>query len=230
MTKLSPLVYSVCNKVRRDYRLARLRRAGGGDARTVFEHYFENNLFGDGESLCGTGSSIMATGTIRAALPPLFARLGARSVLDLPCGDFNWARAVDWCGIAYTGADIVSGLIERNRRLHGGNGFRFEVLDVLTDRLPPSDLVLCRDLFIHLPNASVLQAVDNIRRSGARWLLTTHYAGVRRNRDIPLGSFRPLNLERSPFGFPMPQESIRDDDYLKLWRRRLSLWQTANLP
>lgn len=230
MTKLGPLVYSVCNKLRRDLHLACLRRSGRDDAQAVFQYYFEKNLFGDRESLSGTGSSLAATGTIRAALPPLFDRLGVRSVLDVPCGDFNWLRALDWSGIAYIGADVVPDLIERNRARHGAEGIRFQVIDVLGDDLPRADLVLCRDLFIHLPNDSVRQAVANVRRSGATWLLATHYAGVRRNRDIPLGSFRPVNLECPPFGLPPPRATIRDADYLDLWGRTLSLWAVADLP
>jgi hypothetical protein len=43
--------------------------------------------------------------------------LGAQSLLDAGCGDFNWMRTVDLPGIKYIGVDVVSDLIERNRGL-----------------------------------------------------------------------------------------------------------------
>ena len=224
------LLHSVLNKLRRDAKLARFRRrAPGADARAVFEYYFRNNLFGSPESVSGTGSTLRATRSIRRALPQIIESLGARSVLDIPCGDFNWARAVDWRGADYTGADIVPALVARNRARFEAPGRRFVVLDILADPLPRADLVLCRDLFIHFPNARVADAVANLKRSGSGHLLTTHYFKAR-NWDITMGSFRPICLTRPPFHFPEPLRILRDDDRLEFGGRTLSLWRIADLP
>lgn len=224
-------VYSVFNKIRRDIHLAAFRwRNGNEDAGEIFSFYFERNLFGDSESLSGTGSSLSATETLRAALPQLVKDHAVRRLLDVPCGDFNWAKEIDWGRTIYTGADIVPGLVERNRALYGNEARQFITLDILADPLPDCDLVLCRDLFIHFPNASVQTALRNIKNSNARYLLTTHYTGVTSNRDIKLGSFRPLNLECPPFGLPAPEQIIRDDNYLKSWGRTMALWRVDSLP
>ena len=103
-------------------------------------------------------------------------------------------------------------------------------LDVLADPIPERDVILCRDLLIHFPNADVLRAVAAFKQSGSGYLLTTHYQGVRRNRDIAMGSFRPINLRCEPFSFPAPETVIRDDDYLKMWGRTLALWPLDALP
>lgn len=223
-------VYSVFNKIRRDIHLAAFRRRNRtDDAKDIFSFYFERNLFGDGESLSGTGSSLAATETLRAALPQLLKDLEIQRLLDVPCGDFNWAKEIDWGQTHYTGADIVTGLVDQNRERYGGEGREFMNFDILTEPLPDCDLILCRDLFIHFPNASVQTALANIRKSKARYLLTTHYTRVTSNRDIKLGSFRPLSLELPPFGLPAPERVIHDDDYLKSWGRTMALWPVASL-
>jgi SAM-dependent methyltransferase len=226
-----PFLYSVFNKIRRDLYLALFRRRKKTeDPREIFNFYYERNLFGDAESLSGTGSSLMATRSIRAALPQLLRGHDIRRMLDVPCGDFHWAQEIDWGGTRYIGADIVPGLVDRNQELHGTEGREFIILDIVSDPVPPCDLVFCRDLFIHLPNATVRAALSNIKNSGAAFLLTTHYTDVTANRDIKVGSFRPVNLELQPFGLPEPEQIIRDDDYLKSWGRTMALWRVEDLP
>ncbi|MBT5459742.1 MAG: class I SAM-dependent methyltransferase [Rhodospirillaceae bacterium] len=224
-------IYSVFNKIRRDMHLAAFRRRNGtDDPKEIFNFYYERNLFGDSESLSGTGSSVAATETLRAALPRLLKEYEVGRLFDVPCGDFNWAKEIDWGRTRYMGADIVPGPVAQNRDRYGNDAREFVTLDVLTDKLPDCDLVLCRDLFIHFPNASVRTALKNIKNSSARYLLTTHYTRVTANRDIKLGSFRPLNLELPPFNLPVPQQIIRDDDYLKSWGRTMALWRVEDLP
>lgn len=224
-------LYSVFNKVRRDFYLAAFRRRHKTeDPREIFNFYYEKNLFGDADSLSGTGSSLPATKSIRAALPQLLRDKEVQRMFDVPCGDFHWAKEIDWGQTCYIGADIVPDLVARNRDLYGDDRREFVTLDILSDPLPDCDLVFCRDLFIHIPNAAVQAALSNIRKSNARYLLTTHYTGVTINRDIKLGSFRPLNLELPPFGLPAPEQIIRDDDYLKSWGRTMALWRVEDLP
>jgi len=226
-----PVFYSLLNKARRDFYLLLLRLARkADDPKQVFQYYFDRNLFGDPESVSGTGSSLAATQSIRAALPLLLSDLNVRAILDIPCGDYNWAREIDWTPFKYIGADIVPDLVNRNRTLYASNGVEFQTIDILTDQLPRCDLILCRDLFIHFPNDSIQAALQKIRLSGAQYLLTTQYEGVHANRDIALGSFRPVNLMCHPFSLPEPERTISDDDYLKLWGRTLALWRVENIP
>ena len=121
-----PFLYSIFNKIRRDFYLVILRLLRGADEpKEVFNFYFERNLFGDPDSLSGTGSSLAATASIRSALPPLLATLNMKVVLDVPCGDFNWAKEIDWKPFHYIGADIVSDLVDRNRALYASDGVEF---------------------------------------------------------------------------------------------------------
>ncbi|GAB6041081.1 class I SAM-dependent methyltransferase [Endothiovibrio diazotrophicus] len=199
-----------------------------------FRLIYDENLWGDGESRSGTGSNLANTAAIRAALPPLLERLAVRSVLDVPCGDFHWFKEMDLTLEHYYGADVVAPLIDSNRRHYGGPRHHFAVLDLTRDPLPSVDLILCRDLLVHLAEGQVWDALANIKRSGARYLLTTTFTDEGRdNGDIPTGIWRPLNLTRPPYRFPPPLEVI-DEGYLGeggiYADKSLGLWEVASLP
>lgn len=89
---------------------------------------------------------------------------------------------------------------------------RFEVLDLVTDPLPPADLVLVRDCVIHLPNRAILRALANLQRAGGRMLPTTTYPGCSDDPDSEIGGFRPIDLQRPPFGLPPPPETIPETE------------------
>jgi hypothetical protein len=188
----------------------------------VFARIHARNGWGDPESVSGRGSTLTRTEVVRRELPGLLAALGARSLLDAPCGDFNWMRAVDLGAVDYVGVDVVAALVERNRRRYGGAGRRFLRLDLTRDPLPTADAVLCRDCLIHLSLADGAAAIANIRQSGARHLLATTHESVRENVDNPTGGFRPLNLRLPPFRFPPPTTLVIEDPgtgkCLGVWR------------
>jgi hypothetical protein len=133
--------------------------------------------------------------------------------------------------INYIGGDIVTELIERNQALYGDSRRQFLPIDLLRDRLPAADLMLCRDCLIHFSNADVIRALERIRESGAVYLLTTFYSNRTENEDIPTGYMRPLNLTLAPFYFPPPLRIIDEKcprpDYQD---KSLGLWRVADLP
>ncbi len=174
-------------------------------------------------SMSGSGSSLEKTRAIRAALPPLIRELECASMLDIPCGDFFWMKELD-LDVEYVGADIVTEVVEANQRLHGRARRRFVRLDLTRDDLPRTDLILCRDCLVHLSFSDIFKALAGIRRSGSTWLLTTTFSGTGGNVDIPTGSWRPLNLERPPFGFPPPVRSLPEEG-----DKSLSLWRIADI-
>jgi len=204
------------------------RRLGSGYLPAVFTRIHDENAWGSRESLSGTGSTLAATAGIRRVLPGLLADLQVRSVLDIPCGDFHWMSQVDLDGIQYLGADVVESLIEGNRRSHAAPQREFAVLDLTCDVLPRADLVLCRDCLIHFSHSFALSALENIRRSGSRYLLTTSHPATRRNQDIITGQVFPLNLELPPFRLPKPLRYIPDEPEEGMGtpsERSLGLWR-----
>jgi SAM-dependent methyltransferase len=200
---------------------------GKAHRQAVFRRIHDRNLWGDPESVSGTGSGSAATSSIRRELPGLFQRYGVRSVLDAPCGDFNWMKEVAEALDRYVGVDIVPDLIERNAINHGAETVSFICADIAVDPLPMADLVLCRDCFIHLPTRMIRSALRNFRATGSRYLLLTSDGQAEPYRDIPIGSFRPVNFTQAPFSFPTPLCTLSEQE---TGNHQLCLWELRSLP
>lgn len=195
--------------------------------RAAFTRHYERRDWCEPETASGRGSSLHRTAAIRRELPALFTDLGVRSVVDAGCGDFNWFAGLDVELDSYLGVEVVEALAALNRSRHGTARRRFAALDIIRDRLPSADLVLCRDCLVHLKNRQVAAALGNFRRCGFRYLLATTFTGDHPNRDVSLGGWRPLNLERAPFSLGPPlrliseADSVEDERFLD---KSLGLW------
>jgi len=204
-------------------------RRPAGSRQDVFTAVYAEAGWGSAESGSGTGSELRATENIRAELPGLLRRRGISSLLDAPCGDWNWMRRIDLGDISYTGMDIVAPVIASNRASYARPGVRFATADLTTDELPAVDAVLCRDCLVHVSFADIAAILANFRRTGATWLLLNDYPEVRRNRDQPTSRrWRRLNFQLAPFHFPEPLERIADGGDVD--PSQLSLWRLGDLP
>ena len=172
----------------------------------IFEKIIKENSWSRGrhESPCGPGSSVKYTKNLRLHLPLLVEKFNIKSILDAPCGDFNWMKlVVPALDVDYTGADIVSVLIENNNNLYKTDKIKFEVLDITRNKLPNADLMVCRDCLFHLSNDSIKLFFNNFLNSNIKYLLTTtHYNNNNfKNTDIKDGDFRSIDLFSTPFNF-----------------------------
>lgn len=174
-----------------------------------FIKYYRENVFRSSESRSGEGSTIEQTEIIRKELPNIFNKFGVRTVLDAPCGDLNWIKKTDLSGIDYTGVDIVPEIIENNKKNYGYIG-RFHCFDIASDKLPCADLILCRDCLVHLTFSQALKAVKNMKKSGAKYFLTTSFISREKNEKL-VGEWRVLNLEKSPFNFGPPVFTLNEE-------------------
>ena len=196
----------------------------------IFTTYYRQNKWRGRESVSGVGSDPEHTQAIVARLPMLFTEFSVNSVLDIPCGDFAWMQRVPLHNIDYVGADIVAPLIEANSAKYARAGVRFVRLDLMSDALPPADLVICRDCLVHLSFADARRALHNVLASGGRMLLTTTFTDRAENRDINTGGWRPLNLRRPPFDFPQPRLLFSEEfDVAEYRDKAIALWDLADL-
>ena len=206
------------------------------DRTSLFRRIFEENRWGNNESVSGEGSNLERTAVLRSELPALLTRHGVRSILDAPCGDFFWMKELALDGIGYIGIDIVPEIIAQNVDLYASPQRVFKLGDLVEEPLPAADLILCRDCLVHFTYAETRRALDNFRRSGATWLLTTTFTGRRDNHDITTGDWRPINLEHAPYGFPPPVAVINersdevDEELGAFPDKSLGLWRLADLP
>jgi len=176
-----------------------------------FTAIYRSNAWKDPTSVSGPGSTLRETAAVRRQLPALVEQLGIRSILDIPCGDFNWMREVSLGIDKYIGADVVEEIVTANRRQFASDRCTFVKLDVTHDRLPAVDLVLCRDCLVHFSFADIFLALQNIARSRPQYLLTTTFPETQHNADIATGQWRRLNLQRPPFSLPDPLKIISEE-------------------
>ena len=171
----------------------------------TFTEIYKKNYWNSSESISGTGSESIQTQILISKLPALLKEYNIKRILDLPCGDFNWMRNIDLSDFNYTGGDIVEELIKKNKKIYLEQpNYKFIVIDLITDPLPASDLIIVRDCLVHLSYDNIKQAIKNIKSSGCKYLLTTTFTDKNENKDIITGDWRPLNLEKPPFCFPAP--------------------------
>jgi hypothetical protein len=141
--------------------------------------------------------------------PLITEKYAIQSMLDAPCGDYNWMKAVERT-CSYIGGDIVAEAIENNQKLYASEKVQFKQIDITKDTLPMVDLIFCRDCLQHLSDANVHKVLANFKNSGSKYLLVTSYPKTWVNHDVEDGSYRPLNLRKSPFRLPKPIYKIRE--------------------
>jgi hypothetical protein len=180
---------------------------------STFTSIMKKNLWLSQESVSGTGSTWRRTAQLRWRLRTLFADLGIRRLLDVPCGDLNWLiDIVDELEL-YIGADIVEELVVRHTLNNANRNMLFKLIDVTRDPLPEVDAILCRDCLVHLPFSMATKALARMGCSGAKHLMLTTFPGHDSNEDIRSpGPWRPLDLTKAPFCLPEPRILIQESD------------------
>ena len=175
---------------------------------------------GGDETVSGAGSTLRYTESLRPKLSALIADLGVKRLLDAPCGDFNWLQHVELDDVDYTGLDIIDDVIAQNKQRYAADNRDFRVADITRDPLPPSDLILCRDLLLHLPYHNIGDLFENIISSDFKHILITSYV-IKANRDLDVpGKARALNLAKDPFNFPISSDHLQLPDWIEGFRER----------
>jgi hypothetical protein len=196
-------------------------------AASRFTRIYETNYWASSESRSGEGSSLEATIDVRRALESFLADHHVQSMLDVPCGDFNWMRHVKMSA-TYVGGDVVPALISKNRDLHSTPRRAFEVVDLTRSNLPRCSFVFTRDCLNHLSIRDIFLALANIRLSGAEYLAVTQFPDHTVNCNQESGfHYRALNFRLSPFHWPPPLVSVREHSHPG---KHITFWKIDSLP
>jgi hypothetical protein len=193
----------------------------------VFLDIYNTNYWRDQESRSGTGSSIVKTRKLAQNLPILFEKFNIKSILDIPCGDFNWMRIVDLSNIDYVGADLVTEIVNDNKLKYPKK--QFIELDLIDGQLPYADLILIRDCLVHFPNDLVFKSLYNICLSDCKYMLVTTFPDHVNIKDIEMGKWRALNLEAEPFNFPKPIFIINEGLVGDAYDKSMALWTVEEI-
>lgn len=197
----------------------------------IFTEIYKKNLWKNKESRSGPGSSLASTEFLRKELEEVFNLYKIKSIVDIGCGDFNWLRLIIPENMKYTGIDLVYKLIQENNNQYGSSNITFIYSDC-SKQIPPNvDLIICRDVLVHLTNRDALKVIENIKKSGSKYLLTTSFNSVKNKKNYS-GGWRAVNMENAPFNFKKPiiriKEYIPDDVNYPV--KELCMWEINSLP
>jgi len=196
----------------------------------VFEKIYDLNLWESQETKSGIASHKDWTTNTLTNLLSTIDRYNIKTILDIPCGDVNWIYSVFKSVNKYIGADIVQALVKDNIKTHTDQNVEFKVVNIIDDNLISVDLIYCRDLFMHLSNMNVLNAIENIKKSGAKYLFTSFDSKVTVNEDVLDGGYRPINLTAEPFNLPMPIDFYDEETlFLDDFGRGMGVWEINKL-
>lgn len=203
------IINSFWSKLWKDNKIA-LTTAKDKESNTTdrFAKIYQNNFWGSIESASGSGSTLLITRSLRHSISSLLQELHVEIFLDAPCGDYNWMQHVDMHKVQYIGCDIVPRIIDANTARFSNSSRSFICANIIKDPLPKSDIVLCRDCLVHLSFDDAFTALRNIKKSGAKWLLTTTFIERTVNKELGVAGWRVLNLQLAPFNFPTPAKLI----------------------
>jgi hypothetical protein len=224
------LIRRIVQRLSSDFEIEFLRKKDFVPNMDYFSNVYKKQLFGRSESASGPGSSIVAAARVVAELPILLAKFSIKSIADVPCGDLNWLQNIDLEGINYSGYDIVPELV--NLLADKYPSYRFSVLDASLEVLPKNDLIICRDLFVHLTIKQSCSTLKNFQESGSRYLLATTFTTIEKNEELVIPKigvgWRPLNLEIAPFNLGKPIALINEDSKERRGKysdKSLGLWK-----
>jgi SAM-dependent methyltransferase len=159
----------------------------------VFETIYAQSIWGGGS---GAGSDLERAAVYVALVQHLLETRAIRRVVDLGCGDWRFARHIDWSGVEYFGYDVVPSVIANNQAHYGASNVQFGLADVTDMKIEACDLLLCKDVLQHLDNSRVAGVLRNL--ANARyWLVANDFHPV--NFDCLTGDTRPINITAAPF-------------------------------
>lgn len=128
------------------------------------------------------------------------------SIIDIGCGDWVLAREIQWGQREYLGADVVESVVLKNQLAFGTNTIHFAHLDGVVDEIPAADLLLCKDVLMHLPNSCIFTLLSKFKH--CKYCILVHDVipdtlskkkKKGKNVDTYVGGFRPLDLTLAPF-------------------------------
>jgi hypothetical protein len=149
-----------------------------GDIVTEVEKYENGWRGGLPETPCGSGSKLSNTTEQRKWIPEVIHKYDIKSIADIGAGDLNWIKHTHLpSDIEYQAYDLVPRAPEVRK------------FDLIHQIPPKVDLIMCLWVLNHMPYDHCKQALDNLKASGAKYLMMTH---------------RPVWLHEQPPEIDMP--------------------------
>ena len=169
--------------------------------KATMEQIYKNKLWGgkvgidDFYSGNGSHDSELILPYLEAVIQFLQSFKTKISLCDLGCGDFNVGSNLVEYSRFYIGVDIVSDLIERNKKMYPA--FEFKCLDISKDNLPDADCAIIRQVLQHLSNVEITKILKKLSK----------YKYIVLSEHIPNGDFEPNKNKISSLGIRLKNNS-----------------------
>lgn len=170
----------------------------------AFSDIYKNCVWGTnvrGEGHSGWGSTPQVCAEYMRFLQNFLQEYNITSVVDAGCGDWQFARLMNWAGINYVGYDVVPKLIICNNAKYSNDHINFVHANFLTTDLPSADLFICKDVFQHLSNQDIQAFIPQLKKY--KYCLITNETDAHSlssdNPDTRVGEFHKLDLSKPPF-------------------------------
>eukprot|EP00927_Polykrikos_kofoidii_P062168 TRINITY_DN56990_c0_g1_i1.p1 TRINITY_DN56990_c0_g1~~TRINITY_DN56990_c0_g1_i1.p1 ORF type:complete len:325 (-),score=56.17 TRINITY_DN56990_c0_g1_i1:159-1133(-) len=185
--------------------------------RANFTRIYEREEWGV-EARSGFGSREDTTRELRSFLECFLRERRIHSIVDAGCGHWptGYQRFMNWHGVHYTGVDVVPFVVEENRRFladvptrqQSGLASATILIGDVASPLPPADLLLVKDVLMHLPNEAIQAFIrNNLDKATPRYkavLLVQNDVpfNLRTIMDIEPGQLLPFDITQPPFSAP----------------------------
>jgi hypothetical protein len=174
---------------------------------SIFTHIYQNEIWGKSthSEFRGTPGELSHFDFISGSYSPFLRKFIEKnkisSVVDVGCGNFDWARSIfENLSIRYHGYDAYNEIILYNKNQHPD--FNFTHLDAYSqrDKLEPADLLILKDVLPHWSNHEITTFLNHmIRHKPYKVILMVNCNNQTSNEsDISTGGFRHLDSSHYP--------------------------------
>ncbi len=171
------------------------------EAERYFSDVYDHGIWGrneKGQGSSGPGSAVSQAIPFIQYVQSFLETHEVNSIVDVGCGDWVLAREINWGQRNYLGIDVVESVIEENQKNYSSNNIHFLKWDAGIDPIPSGDLLICKDVFIHLPYSEI----NNILKECKKFKYCIFVNDVVRaglNTDLPTYGYRCVYLTAPPF-------------------------------
>ena len=187
-------------------------------------HWRDYNKTQNEESVSGLGSDVRVTEKLVLELGNFIKDNQIKSLLDVACGDFIWMKNLlnENKDLKYCGLEIVKDIVDDNNKKYSNSRIKFDCVDVINSELPNNyDLILVRDLFIHIKNDDIKNILKKIKSSNCKYYAINNFPKIILNKEVKnYGHYRLVNIEADPFNLKDTYKVINDYD------RKLNIYKT----
>ncbi len=164
----------------------------------LFDTVYETNMWGNGS---GSGSKEGLLRGYMMFLQDFLRKHEIHTIADVGCGDWQFSKNIDWGHASYTGYDVASFVINANNARYAKENINFVHYNGDFAQIQPADLLICKDVLQHLPNAKIHDFIAILPKF--TYALIANDISEHVNADILPTQYRALDLRKPPFELPL---------------------------